>query len=81
MLRRVREPGRVLEDGTYDVFVVDAAAEGPALRLEVTILAGPHKGDVVGVLAEGLGVGELDVLGMPGTLTVADGEPSVLLDQ
>ncbi len=71
----------MLEDGTYDVFVVDATAEGAALHLEVTILAGPQKGDVVTVRAEGLGLDELDVLGMPGTLTVADGQPSIALDQ
>jgi hypothetical protein len=71
----------VIADGTYDVFVVDAMPDGGALRLEVTILAGEHKGEVVALLATGLGVDELDVLGMPGTLTVADGEPSIAIDQ
>ena len=31
--------------------------------------------------AEGLGVDELDCLGMPATLTVADGAPSIVLDR
>jgi len=73
----------VLEDGTYDVFVVDAAPlEGDAggLRLDVTILDGPHKGEVVSVNAAGLRVDELDALGTPGTLTVAGGEPSIVLE-
>ena len=57
----------MLPDGTYDVFVVDAAvdatSDAPALHLEVTILAGDHKGEVVSVRAEGLGVDELEALG------------------
>ena len=72
----------MLDDGEYDVFVVDATADGPTgLRLDLTILAGPHKGEVVSMRADGLGVDELDALGMPGTLTVRDGEPRVALDR
>jgi hypothetical protein len=72
----------MLPDGTYDVFVVDAEAEGPrdALRLEVTILAGAHKGEMVSLRAEGLGIDEVTALGTPGTLTVASGEPSLALE-
>ena len=71
----------MLTDGRYDVFVVDATSDGPGvLRLEVTVLAGGHKGEVVSVRAEGLGVEELDALGMPGTLTVASGEPTLVLE-
>lgn len=75
---------RVLEDGTYDVIVVDAVeiADVPdGLRLEVTILAGEHKGEVVSVQAIGLGVNEMDALGTPGTLTVYDGAPAVALER
>ena len=74
----------MLEDGSYDVIVVDASAipDGPdALRLDLTILAGEHKGEVVPMRASGLGVDELDVLGVPGTLTVRDGAPSIVLDR
>ena len=70
----------MLADGAYDVIVVDADEDGPAVRLDVTILAGPHKGEVVSVLARGLAVEPLDCLGMPGTLTVADGAPTVVLE-
>jgi hypothetical protein len=71
----------VLVDGTYDVIVVDATTDADAMHLEVTILAGAHKGDVVGVRAVGLPVDELEALGMPGTLTVCDGAPSIVLDR
>ncbi|MFL6205592.1 MAG: hypothetical protein ACJ739_09590 [Acidimicrobiales bacterium] len=71
----------MLPDGSYDVFVVDATADGPgALRLEVTVLGGEHKGEVLSVRAEGLGVEELDALGVPGTLTIRGGEPGLVLE-
>ena len=71
----------MLEDGEYDGIVVDAEVEGDAVRLEVTVLAGPHKGEVVAVRAVGLGVDPLDALGMPVTLVVVDGAPRVTFDQ
>lgn len=70
----------VLPDGTYDVFVVDATPHGDAITLDLTILAGPSKGEVVSVHATGLRGNELDLLGLPGTLTVVDGVPSVRLE-
>jgi len=72
----------VLEDGVYDVFVVDVETlvGASALRLDVTILDGPHKGEVVSVRAEGLEVDEIGALGMPGTLTVVDGAPTISLE-
>lgn len=71
----------MLDDGIYDVIVVDAEREGDTVRLELTILAGPHKGEVVSTLAGGSSLDEIEALGMPGTLTVQSGEPSVVLDQ
>lgn len=73
----------MLEDGTYDVMVVDAepAGGGDGLRLDVTVLGGAHKGEVVTFLATGLGVSDVDALGMPGTLTVLAGEPSFAIDR
>ena len=70
----------MLEDGTYDAMVVDAARDGRALRLDLTILSGDHKGEVVSVTAEGLAVDELEALGTPATLTVHDGAPLVALE-
>jgi hypothetical protein len=77
--------GPVLADGTYDVIVVDAdqvgAPDADAIRLDLTVLAGAHKGEVVSMRAEGLGVDPIDALGLPGTLTVQDGDPSIALDR
>ena len=73
----------MLADGVYDAIVVDAAvaeADG-ALRLDLTILDGAHKGEVVSVRTDSLGTDELDALGVPATLTVVDGAPSVVLDR
>ncbi len=72
----------MLPDGTYDVIVVDATIDGDdgVLRLELTILGGEHKGEVVPMRAAGLWVAELDALGTPGSLTVAGGEPSLALE-
>jgi hypothetical protein len=73
--------GAVLEDGTYDVVVVDASdgADG-AVALELTVLGGAHRGEMVNVTASGLGRDPLDLLAVPGTLVVADGRPEVSLE-
>src|SRR6476469_10184015 len=52
----------VLEDGTYDAVVVDASDDDGAVMLDLAVLAGPHKGEVVTVRAEGLGRDSLDLL-------------------
>jgi hypothetical protein len=72
----------VIADGTYDAFVVDVESTGDDRThiLELTILNGEHKGELVSVTAEGLGRSEIDLLGMPATLTVTGGEPSVRID-
>ena len=68
----------VLEDGTYDALVVDAtAADDGSARVELTIVAGPHKGEVVTVRGGGLGARALDLLGVPATITVSGGSPRV----
>ena len=70
-----------IADGTYDVFVVDAeSTDGDDVRLELTITTGPSKGEVVSLRAHGLGRDAIDVLGMPATLTVIDGVPTVQVD-
>ena len=73
--------GTVLDDGTYEAIVVDAEdLDDGAVGLEITLVAGPHKGEVVTVRAAGLGRDPLDLLAVPATLTVADGEPTVSLE-
>jgi len=75
----------MLADGTYDVFVVDAepldGPDGrPGFRLDLTIVAGEAKGEVVTIDAVGLAGDTFDLLGMPGTLTVTDGSPAFRVD-
>ena len=73
--------GFQLGDGAYDVLVVDASADGNAFVIELTIVSGAHKGDVVGVRATGLDTDELDLLGLPGTLHVEGGVPRFVVDE
>ncbi|MCB0977024.1 MAG: hypothetical protein KDB02_06155 [Acidimicrobiales bacterium] len=71
-------------DGRYDAIVVDADPAGAddtdTVLLELAIAAGEHKGEVVTVTASGLGRDPLDLLAVPATLTVSDGEPTVTLE-
>lgn len=71
----------MLADGTYDAVVVDANdAGGGSVALDLAVLAGPHKGEMVTVHATGLRRDPLDLLAVPATLTVADGRPTVALE-
>lgn len=75
-----------LPDGTHDALVIDARDGVDDLgrisqRLELTVVAGPSKGLVVTVVTgEPLG-DEIELIGMPATITVAGGEPSVVIDR
>lgn len=77
----------MLEDGTYDVIVVDAeeadaetAGSALAARVDVAVLAGAHKGEVLTLTARGLGRDPMDLLAVPGTLVVAGGVPDLRLE-
>lgn len=71
----------VLEDGSYDALVVDATpGDDGSCAVELTILSGPHKGEVVTVRRSGLADQALDLLGIPATLTVAGGAPKVVFE-
>jgi hypothetical protein len=70
----------VLPDGTYDAIVVDAEAVDGGVGLELTILGGDHKGDVVALRSPDLAADPTAVLGLPATLTVTDGVPKVALE-
>ena len=70
-----------LEDGTYDVMVVDARndADG-AMTIDLAVSSGPHRGDVVTVHAVQSRHTWMDLLGAPGTLIVTGGEPTFSVD-
>jgi hypothetical protein len=73
-------PPTELPDGDYDAFVVDVEEIGP-LRVHLTIVAGEHKGLVVTLDASEPIGSFVDLIGMPATITVADGVPSVAIDR
>ena len=71
----------VLDDGTYDVIVVDATTHDDGSRtVELTLLAGAHKGEIVSLRTTDLPGDDLDLLGMPGTLEVTGGTPDLRID-
>lgn len=73
--------GVTLPDGTYDALVVDTDDhEDGSVSVDLTILAGAAKGEVVTLRAAGLAGDPLDLLGVPATLTVAGGVPSLHLE-
>jgi hypothetical protein len=67
----------VLPDGTFDAFVLDAHDDGETRHLELTIVTGAHKGDVVAVAAPVSSPDAIDLIGLPATLVVTDGAPRV----
>ncbi len=71
-----------LADGSYDALVVDASAgDDGSIGVEITIVAGPAKGEVVSLRTADLGdTDPLELLGVPATLTVRDGAPSLRLE-
>ena len=71
----------MLEDGTYDALVFDADdAGGGGVSVELTIIAGEHKGEVVSVVSHDWQGDALELLGIPATLVVADGRPRVTFE-
>jgi hypothetical protein len=70
----------MLADGTYDAIVVDAERVEDEIRLELTITAGPHKGEVVAVRATNLSMDPVDALGIPARIVVANNSPRVQLE-
>lgn len=70
-----------LPDGRYDVLVVDATAGVDDFAIELTILSGPHKGEVVGLRASGFEADEVELLGLPGTLHVENGVPRFVVEK
>ena len=72
-----------LDDGVYDVIVVDvdASRDDDDVRVELTIVSGPYKGAVIAVRAPAFEGEPVSLLGIPGTLVVEAGRPTVELEQ
>ncbi len=73
-----------LPDGIYDAFVVNAddlpTSGGRSTALELTVVSGEHRGGTM-ALTTPTWLGEpVDLIGMPATLTVTEGSPSVRID-
>lgn len=64
---------------SFDVVVVDASSIDGGCALEVVVTAGERKGDVLELRSPGLDVDPVELLGLPGTVTVVDGEPRLTL--
>jgi hypothetical protein len=74
-----------LPDGAHDALVIDAH-DGiddlgrPTQRLDLTVVSGVSKGFVVTIVT-GVPLGdEIALIGMPCTITVRDGQPTVVID-
>jgi hypothetical protein len=76
----------MLADGTYDAIVVDAERVEDGVRLELTITAGPYKGEVVAVraahltLSTELTMDPVNTLGIPARIVVTNNTPRVELE-
>lgn len=71
----------MLADGTYDALVVEATTrDDGGVSIDLTVVAGPAKGEVVTIVARWLPGDPIDLLGVPATLTVAEGAPSLRLE-
>ena len=72
----------MLPDGVYDGVVIDVDT-GPdgEIGLDLTIVAGAHKGEVVTVWASGLSDDPIELMGLPVTLSVSEGRPRVRVDR
>ena len=71
------------DPATQDPATQDPATEDPApatVHVSVTILTGEHKSEVVDLAVVNFDQPAFDLLGLPGTLTVADGEPHLRID-
>ena len=70
-----------LPDASYDAIVVDARDnDDGSVTLELAISSGTQKGNTIDVRAAGLGRDAIDVLGLPVTLTVDNGNPTVRIE-
>ncbi len=76
----------LLPDGSYDAFVIDLTEELDGAGnlqafVELTIVAGEHRGLVLQIASES-SIGRFEnIIGMPATLTVSAGTPKIQIDE
>lgn len=64
----------MLEDGTYDAFIVWASQRDDGIALELTITTGTRRGDVVNIVTSAFATRDaLSLVGLPCTLHVHTG--------
>jgi hypothetical protein len=65
----------MLDDGTYDAFIVWAEERDDGLALECTITTGAHRGDVVNIVTSSFATRDaLSCVGLPCTLHIRGDE-------
>jgi hypothetical protein len=65
----------MLDDGTYDAFIVWAEQRDNGIALQLTITTGTQRGDVVNIVTSTFATHDaLSLVGLPCTLHVHDGE-------
>jgi hypothetical protein len=70
-----------MPDGRYDVFIVDAETiDETTMRVELAMVTGDDKGDVFAIRGPHLAADPVMLLGLPGTLVVVDGVPTLQVD-
>jgi len=81
------QPSReaALPDGAHDALVIDVHDGTDDLgratqRLELTVVAGVSKGLVVTIVTGDPLGDEIALIGMPATITVTGGQPTVVID-
>lgn len=67
----------MLDDGTYEALVFGADDGDPGVVVELTVVAGDHKGEVVSIRSDDWDGDAIDLLGVPATIVVTDGRPAV----
>jgi hypothetical protein len=70
-----------LPDGQYEVFVIDCdEPDGDRRSMDLTIVSGAHKGEVLTIVAVGLEGDFTELIGMPGTVVVTEGRPTLTIE-
>ena len=71
-----------MPDGRYDVFIVDAETiDETTMRVEIAMVSGDDKGDVIAIRGPHLARDPIELLGLPGTLIVRDGVPRLEVER